>query len=146
MVCAETSKRRARSSTITPPEARGIFRISDWRLVSPVTAAPKGAKTPHGATVPAPGQRGRSAAKAVRGPKGESWLKRVDLPFPWAGHRERRLFENVGHLSRQVSRLGRVCSSRMMVMEKHGEAVPQERIVGNRSLREFFHDHHPRTA
>jgi hypothetical protein len=26
----------------------------------------------------------------------------------------------------------------MMVMEKHGEAVPQERIVGNRRLKEPF--------
>ena len=29
--CAETSKRRARSSTITRPKARAIFRISFWR-------------------------------------------------------------------------------------------------------------------
>jgi len=26
----------------------------------------------------------------------------------------------------------------MMIMEKNGEAVPQERIVGNSSLKEFF--------
>src|SRR5229473_323344 len=44
MVCAETSKRRARSSTITRPKARAIFRISDWRWVRPVMTAPR-AKT-----------------------------------------------------------------------------------------------------
>src|SRR5437879_5947078 len=37
MVCAETSKRRARSSTITRPEARAMLRISVWRLDSPAT-------------------------------------------------------------------------------------------------------------
>src|ERR1700709_1888643 len=37
MVCAETSKRRARSSTMTRPVARAMFRISDWRWVRPVT-------------------------------------------------------------------------------------------------------------
>src|ERR1700733_3758111 len=40
MVCAETSNRRARSSTITRPKARAIFRISDWRWDRPVTMAP----------------------------------------------------------------------------------------------------------
>src|SRR3984893_12098787 len=44
MVCAETSKRRARSSTITRPKARAMFRISDWRWVRPVMTAPR-AKT-----------------------------------------------------------------------------------------------------
>jgi hypothetical protein len=33
-----TSKRRARSSTITRPEARAMLRISVWRLDSPATA------------------------------------------------------------------------------------------------------------
>src|SRR5215468_8233918 len=37
MVCAETSKRRASSSTITRPEARAMLRISAWRWVNPVT-------------------------------------------------------------------------------------------------------------
>src|SRR5665213_3393442 len=41
MVCAETSKRRARSSTITRPNARAMLRISFWRWVRPVTAAPR---------------------------------------------------------------------------------------------------------
>src|SRR5207248_6050542 len=41
MVCAETSKRRARSSTITRPEARAMLRISVWRLDSPATGAPR---------------------------------------------------------------------------------------------------------
>lgn len=36
MVCADTSKRRARSSTVTRPEARAMFRMSDWRLESSV--------------------------------------------------------------------------------------------------------------
>ena len=31
MVCAETSNRRARSSTVTRPEARAILRMSAWR-------------------------------------------------------------------------------------------------------------------
>src|ERR1700726_3006274 len=46
MVCGETSKRRARSSTVTRPEARAMLRISDWRWVSPVTAAPRGCERP----------------------------------------------------------------------------------------------------
>jgi len=37
-----TSKRLARSSTITRPKARAMLRISFWRWVSPVTAAPRG--------------------------------------------------------------------------------------------------------
>src|ERR1700685_2378126 len=40
MVCAETSKRRARSSTITRPWARAILSISVWRLVRTVTDHP----------------------------------------------------------------------------------------------------------
>ena len=40
--------------------------------------------------------------------------------------------------SRQVSRLRRVCSSRMMLMEKYGNAISQERIVGNSGLKEPF--------
>src|SRR3954469_24667969 len=35
MVCAETSKRLARSSTITLPKARARLRISDWRWLRP---------------------------------------------------------------------------------------------------------------
>ena len=38
MVCADTSKRRARSSTITRPKARAMLRISVWRCDSPATA------------------------------------------------------------------------------------------------------------
>src|SRR4051812_48643715 len=38
MVCAETSNRRASSSTMMRPEARAMLRISAWRWVSPVTA------------------------------------------------------------------------------------------------------------
>src|SRR6266852_2449097 len=41
MVCAETSKRRARSSTITRPKARARLRISFWRWVRPVMTAPR---------------------------------------------------------------------------------------------------------
>src|SRR5947209_3496701 len=41
MVCAETSKRRARSSTITRPKARARLRISFWRWVRPVITAPR---------------------------------------------------------------------------------------------------------
>src|SRR5437763_5458142 len=41
MVWAETSKRLARSSTVTRPNVRARFRISFWRFVSPVTAAPQ---------------------------------------------------------------------------------------------------------
>jgi hypothetical protein len=44
----------------------------------------------------------------------------------------------VSHASRQASRFRRVCSSRMMVVKKYGEAISQERIVGNSSLEEFF--------
>src|SRR5258708_39140075 len=40
MVGAEASNRRARSSTITRPEARAIERISVWRWDNPATAAP----------------------------------------------------------------------------------------------------------
>src|ERR1700733_7716533 len=46
MVCAETSKRRARSSTITRPKARAMLRISDWRWVRPVTTIPRGRRRP----------------------------------------------------------------------------------------------------
>src|SRR5215208_2411991 len=42
MVWAETSKRLARSSTITRPKARAIFRISFWRWVSRVTGSTSG--------------------------------------------------------------------------------------------------------
>src|SRR6478735_5032098 len=42
MVCAETSNRRASSSTMTRPEARAMLRISAWRWVSPVTIAASG--------------------------------------------------------------------------------------------------------
>src|SRR6476469_8529378 len=38
MVCAETSKRLARSSTITRPKARAMLRISVWRWDSPATS------------------------------------------------------------------------------------------------------------
>src|SRR5216684_6248459 len=41
MVCAETSKRRARSSTITRPKARARLRFSFWRWVRPVMTAPR---------------------------------------------------------------------------------------------------------
>jgi hypothetical protein len=34
--------------------------------------------------------------------------------------------------------LRRVCSSRMMVMKKYGEAISQVRVVGNSSLKEPF--------
>ena len=40
--------------------------------------------------------------------------------------------------SRQAGRLGRVCSSWMMVMQKYSEAVSQERVVGNGSIKELF--------
>ena len=40
MVCADTSKRLARSSTITRPKARAILRISVWRWDSPATRHP----------------------------------------------------------------------------------------------------------
>src|SRR3954469_10364234 len=43
MVCADTSKRRARSSTVTRPKARAMLRISDWRCDSPATATPQSA-------------------------------------------------------------------------------------------------------
>src|SRR6266566_8502565 len=46
MVCAETSNRRARSSTTTRPEARAIVRISVWRWDNPATAAPLGKAGP----------------------------------------------------------------------------------------------------
>src|ERR1700676_5529011 len=46
MVCAETSKRLARSSTITRPKARAILRISFWRWVRPVMAAPRDKSAP----------------------------------------------------------------------------------------------------
>src|ERR1700691_5289431 len=65
MVCAETSKRRARSSTITRPKARAMLRISDWRWVRPVTTIPRD-EGAHGAAVPASGQRGRSASMGRR--------------------------------------------------------------------------------
>jgi hypothetical protein len=38
----------------------------------------------------------------------------------------------------KVSRLRRVCSSRMMLMKKYGNAISQERIVGNSGLKEPF--------
>ena len=38
----------------------------------------------------------------------------------------------------QLSRLRRVCSSRMMLMKKYGNAISQERIVGNSGLKEPF--------
>ena len=40
--------------------------------------------------------------------------------------------------SSQVSRLRRVRSPRMMVMKKYSEAISQEKIVGNSSLKELF--------
>ena len=45
---------------------------------------------------------------------------------------------HVSYFSRQTSRLRRVCSSRMMLVKKYGEAISQERIVGNCGLKEFF--------
>jgi hypothetical protein len=42
------------------------------------------------------------------------------------------------HVSRHVSRLRRVCSSRMMVMKKYGEAISQERIIRDSSLKKSF--------
>src|SRR5450631_1471027 len=77
MVCAETSKRRARSSTITRPKARAILRISFWRWVRPVMTTPWGPRRSHGGAVPASGQRARSAAKAGRWRKAQSWLRRA---------------------------------------------------------------------
>src|SRR5262249_54953984 len=59
MVCAETSKRLARSSTITRPEARARLRISVWRWESPAMAAPYDEERPRVAAVPTIGQRGR---------------------------------------------------------------------------------------
>ncbi len=38
----------------------------------------------------------------------------------------------------KVGRLRRVCSSRMMLMKKYGNAISQERIVGNSGLKEPF--------
>jgi hypothetical protein len=49
-----------------------------------------------------------------------------------------RLHSSAFAVSRQVGRLRRVCSSRMMLMKKYGEAISQERIVGNRGLKESF--------
>jgi hypothetical protein len=49
-----------------------------------------------------------------------------------------RLHLSAFAVSRQVGRLRRVCSSRMMLMKKYGEAISQERIVGNRGLKESF--------
>ena len=40
--------------------------------------------------------------------------------------------------SRRIRRLGRVCGSWMMVVKKYGEAVSQQRIVGNSGLKESF--------
>src|SRR5882724_12380316 len=41
MVWAETSKRLARSSTITRPKARAMLRISVWRWDNPAITAPR---------------------------------------------------------------------------------------------------------
>ena len=49
-----------------------------------------------------------------------------------------RLHSSAFAVSRQVGRLRRVCSSRMMLVKKYGEAISQERIVGNCGLKEFF--------
>src|SRR5258708_40308521 len=40
--------------------------------------------------------------------------------------------------SRRIRRLGRMCGSWMMVVKKYGEAVSQQRIVGNSGLKESF--------
>lgn len=58
--------------------------------------------------------------------------------WPADGMGERWSLPTFRTFSRQVSRLRRVCSSRMMVMKKYGEAISQERIVGNSSRKEFF--------
>ena len=58
-------------------------------------------------------------------------------PTPTMGARG-RLHLSAFAVSRQVGRLRRVCSSRMMLMKKYGEAISQERIVGNRGLKESF--------
>src|SRR5262245_3283972 len=87
MVCAETSKRLARSSTITRPKARAMLRISVWRWDSPAMAAPlryfgaqrqfEAQSCRHGAADWCRGQRGRSAARAAGGPKQGNWLRQA---------------------------------------------------------------------
>src|SRR6185369_9513998 len=94
MVCADTSKRLARSSTITRPKARAMLRISVWRWDSPATAAPLrnrlGAQScRYGAADWGRGQRGRSAARAIGQPKQLFWLRRLRRK-PCAPHQPRR--------------------------------------------------------
>src|SRR6202158_3697523 len=80
MVCAETSKRRARSSTITRPKARAMLRISDWRWVRPVTGHLGRKRVSHGAAVQASGQRCRSATA-------EEFCSQVALRSSWPARR-----------------------------------------------------------
>src|SRR5215218_6690941 len=79
MVCAETSKRFARSSTITRPKARAILRISFWRWVSRVTATPRASTRAHGAAVPPRGQR-RRTGRMASGEVGDVILRAADRP------------------------------------------------------------------
>src|SRR5260370_30700754 len=61
--------------------AKGAGDIEDFRLAVSKAShdGTSGKNAPHGAAVPASGQRGRSASRAVRWAKGESWLKRLAL-------------------------------------------------------------------
>src|SRR4051794_18572807 len=69
MVCADTSKRRGKSSTLTPPKARGVLRISDCRWLKPgIDGASRDAG--HRAAVCGSGQRGKSGYRRGRADAG----------------------------------------------------------------------------
>src|SRR5260370_32997603 len=74
MVWADTSKRRARSSTITRPKARAILRISFWRWVNPATAAPQASDAFYGGAGSGSGERRGTASRTGLRREGESVL------------------------------------------------------------------------
>src|SRR6476620_9272731 len=112
MVCAETSKRLARSSTITRPKARAILRISVWRWDSPAIAAPR-SNTPSCCVcflVRSTSPCGRQANQCR---KNRFWLR-------WSmtsGHDERR-----ASMKSAVWIAGALCMAASLLISPHGKA------------------------